>query len=87
MTTTSPYPTRVPRTRGPILAVIKGQTGLLHRCGHFVPGVLPTTKGIKAKAGIAMLDPLAPCPTCWPGGAKFHAQAMVLSVLTPQVPK
>jgi len=84
MTSLASYPTRVPRTRGPIVAIVGGRTGLTYRCGHFVPTSIEPRPGVLVKDAI---DASAPCPICWPAGARFHAQTIALATLTPQVPK
>ena len=77
-------PVRATRTRGPILAVVGGKPGLLYSCGHFHEG-LPSVNAQETFRRV--VDRLAPCSKCWPGGARFHAQTVALANMTPQVPK
>jgi len=77
-------PSRTTRTRGPIVASIDGRTGLLHRCGHFVPGIVASAPGLKVREA---LDPICPCPVCYPGGARFHQQTLALAHFSPKAAK
>jgi len=69
MTSLPTYPVRLGRTRGPIVAVKDGTTGLSYPCGHFQAGLPVATEGAKVREALSIVGP---CPTCWPLGRLFH---------------
>ena len=61
-----------PRQRkGPILMVRNGVVGLEFACGHFSPKSLSGIPGTRVRDVLAQI---APCPICYPKGARFHQE-------------